>query len=143
MRLTLRGPCEVRHVGVAGGNGDGGIDLYLIREEEEWLVQVKRRLTDNPEPIESIRLLNGVLLREGKHKRTVGNQRSAVFTQRLKRNKDRYTRALSGPVNNGGRCRQNDRESKPHTLGEGIFKTCPGRIAVESPFRVSGANLAG
>src|SRR5437899_176606 len=61
-------PCEVRHVGVAGGSGDGGIDLYLIKDGEEWLVQVKRRLTDSSEPIETIRLLNGVLLKTGKCK---------------------------------------------------------------------------
>jgi HJR/Mrr/RecB family endonuclease len=61
-------PCEVRHVGVTGGQGDGGIDIYLIKENEEWLIQVKRRLTDSPEPIQTIRELNGVLLREGKQK---------------------------------------------------------------------------
>ena len=60
------GPCEVHHVGVRGGRGDGGIDLYLVKEEQEWLVQIKRRLTDKSEPVETIRLLNGVLLRDGK-----------------------------------------------------------------------------
>ena len=60
-------PCEVHHVGARGGKGDNGIDLYLIKDDNEWLIQVKRRLTDQPEPIETIRLLNGVLLRDGKH----------------------------------------------------------------------------
>jgi hypothetical protein len=60
------GPCEVHHVGVSGGGGDGGVDIYLIKDATEWLIQVKRRLNEKPEPIETIRLLNGVLLREGK-----------------------------------------------------------------------------
>lgn len=60
-------PCEVHHVGARGGKGDSGIDLYLIKDDTGWLIQVKRRLTNQPEPIETIRLLNGVLLRDGKH----------------------------------------------------------------------------
>lgn len=61
-------PCEVYHVGSRGGKGDMGIDIYMVREEEEWLIQVKRRRFDKKESIETIRLLNGVLLREGKHR---------------------------------------------------------------------------
>lgn len=60
-------PCEVYHVGARGGKGDDGVDIYLIKEETEWLIQVKRRLTDSPEPVDTIRLLNGVLLRDGKY----------------------------------------------------------------------------
>lgn len=86
-------PCEVKHVGVAGGAGDGGIDLYLIREDEEWLVQVKRRLNDDPEPIETIRSLNGVLLREGKHKGIV-----VTSASRFTRNANEEARiATPGP----------------------------------------------
>ena len=62
------GPCEVHHVGADGGSGDGGVDIYMIKDDTTWLVQVKRRLNDKPEPVESIRLLNGVLLREGHHR---------------------------------------------------------------------------
>jgi len=40
----------------------------MIKDDTTWLVQVKRRLNDKPEPVESIRLLNGVLLREGHHR---------------------------------------------------------------------------
>lgn len=61
-------PCEVHHVGARGGSGDGGVDIYLIKDEVEWLIQVKRRIVDSPEPVATIRSLNGVLLREGKQK---------------------------------------------------------------------------
>src|SRR5262249_41369838 len=60
------GPCEVHHVGVNGGGGDGGVDIYMIKDDVTWLVQVKRRLNRKPESIETIRLLNGALLREGR-----------------------------------------------------------------------------
>jgi hypothetical protein len=60
------GPCEVHHVGVSGG-GDGGIDVYMLKDGTTWLVQVKRRLNNKAESIETIRLLNGDLLREGKY----------------------------------------------------------------------------
>ncbi len=59
-------PCEVHYVGAHGGGGDGGIDLYLVKDNIEWLIQVKRRLNSKSEAVETIRLLNGVLLREGK-----------------------------------------------------------------------------
>jgi hypothetical protein len=73
-------PCEVHHVGARGGKGDQGIDIYLIKDEIEWLIQVKRRLTDNPEPVDTIRLLNGVLLREGKYNGMVVTS-AASFTR--------------------------------------------------------------
>lgn len=76
-------PCEVNHVGARGGKGDQGIDIYLIKDETEWLIQVKRRLTDNPEPVDTIRLLNGVLLREGKYKGMVVTS-AASFTRTAK-----------------------------------------------------------
>ena len=60
------GPCEVYHVGARGGAGDGGVDIYIVKGNEDWLIQVKRRISDRPEPITTIRELNGVLLREGK-----------------------------------------------------------------------------
>lgn len=60
------GPCAVHHVGARGGRGDGGVDIYLVKDETEWLIQVKRRLADRKEGVETVRLLNGVLLREGK-----------------------------------------------------------------------------
>jgi restriction endonuclease len=60
-------PCEVKHVGARGGGGDGGIDIYVIRGNEQWLVQVKRRIKATTEPISTIRSLSGVLLREGEH----------------------------------------------------------------------------
>lgn len=59
------GPCVVHHVGASGGSGDGGVDVYMVKDDEVWLIQVKRRLNSKPEPIQTIRLLNGVLLREG------------------------------------------------------------------------------
>ena len=64
-------PCQVTHVGRRGG-GDLGVDLVLIREEKEYLVQVKhhpRWLQLRPserEGVDPIRALNGVLFREGK-----------------------------------------------------------------------------
>jgi hypothetical protein len=61
------GPCEVHHVGAAGGSGDRGIDIYMVKDDTTWLVQVKRRLNDKPESVDTIRLLNGVLLRDGHH----------------------------------------------------------------------------
>jgi hypothetical protein len=39
----------------------------MVKDDAIWLIQVKRRLNDKPESIETIRLLNGVLLREGKY----------------------------------------------------------------------------
>lgn len=62
------GPCEVFHVGSRGGAGDGGIDIILFREHDEWLVQVKRRKGRRKEGVEAVRQLNGVLLREGQAK---------------------------------------------------------------------------
>lgn len=59
-------PCEVHHVGARGGKGDEGIDIYLIKDDIEWLIQVKRRIKECSEPVDTIRLLNGVLLRKGK-----------------------------------------------------------------------------
>lgn len=76
-------PCEVHHVGARGGKGDQGVDIYLIKDEIEWLIQVKRRLTDNPESVDTIRLLNGVLLREGKYNGMVVTS-AASFTRNAK-----------------------------------------------------------
>lgn len=73
-------PCEVHHVGARGGRGDSGIDIYLIKDDTEWLIQVKRRLTDNPESVDTIRLLNGVLLRDGKYNGMVVTS-AASFTR--------------------------------------------------------------
>lgn len=74
-------PCEVHHVGARGGKGDDGIDLYLVKDGTEWLIQVKRRLTEHNEPVDTVRLLNGVLLREGKHKGMVVTS-AAGFTRK-------------------------------------------------------------
>lgn len=66
--------CEVVHVGCAGGSGDDGVDFVLIREDDEYLVQVKhhprylRNKTSIKEGVKFVRELNGVLYREGKAK---------------------------------------------------------------------------
>jgi hypothetical protein len=55
--------------GVQGGSvctGDGGIDIFMIKDDVTWLVQVKRRTNSKPESVETVRLLNGALLREGR-----------------------------------------------------------------------------
>jgi hypothetical protein len=54
---------EVRKI---GGRGDRGIDILLVDQEgEPILVQVKRRQSGKIETVDSVRALNGVLLREG------------------------------------------------------------------------------
>ena len=57
------GPCEVLHV---GGTADRGIDLILIKSDEEsYLIQVKRRSNlKSSESVRVVRELNGVLFRE-------------------------------------------------------------------------------
>jgi hypothetical protein len=59
-------PCEVYHVGARGGEGDRGVDIFMIKDDTEWLIQVKRRVNDKLESVDAVRMLNGVLLREGK-----------------------------------------------------------------------------
>jgi hypothetical protein len=63
--------CEVRHVGVSGGRGDGGVDVVLVQEDRAHLVQIKHhplhlgRNIARREGVKTIRELNGVLFREG------------------------------------------------------------------------------
>jgi len=59
-------PCEVYHVGSRRGEGDGGVDILMIKDDTEWLIQVKRRVNNKLESVDAVRMLNGVLLREGK-----------------------------------------------------------------------------
>jgi hypothetical protein len=63
---TEFGPCEVRHVGSYGGKGDRGIDAFVVKDGVDWIVQIKRRSSDGPESVDAVRMLNGVLFREGK-----------------------------------------------------------------------------
>ncbi len=66
--------CEVNHVGCTGGSGDEGIDFLLIRDSDEYLIQVKhhpqylRKKPSFKEGVKFVRELNGVLFREGKAK---------------------------------------------------------------------------
>jgi hypothetical protein len=56
-------PCHVSHV---GGSNDGGVDvLFLDSNDEQWLVQVKRRSRPGGEPVETLRNLLGVMYVEG------------------------------------------------------------------------------
>jgi hypothetical protein len=63
--------CEVQHVGVSGGRGDGGVDVVLVQEDRTHLVQIKHHPLHlgsdiaRREGVKTIRELNGVLFREG------------------------------------------------------------------------------
>jgi hypothetical protein len=56
-------PGEVRHLGGRGRIGPRGIDLYLIREQEPWLLQVNRQLADAVVPLGMVTQVHGAALR--------------------------------------------------------------------------------
>lgn len=67
LRRTL-GPCDVHVVGQGSGRRDGGVDLVLVRADDEYLVQVKHhpqllngKVNESVLPIIS---LHGVMFRE-------------------------------------------------------------------------------
>lgn len=61
--------CDVTHV---GRSGDGGIDLYLIDGEQQWVVQVKQRQgTHAREGVQVIRELVGAM--------AISQQRRGIF----------------------------------------------------------------
>ena len=60
------GPCEVHHVGVRRQGANNIIDLFMIKDQDEWLIQITRKLIDKPESVQFIRNLNGALLGENK-----------------------------------------------------------------------------
>lgn len=63
---SLRAQGTYADVREVGGRGDRGIDILLIdHDDQSTLVQVKRRAGGAVETVDTVRALNGVLLREG------------------------------------------------------------------------------
>lgn len=76
--------CEVRHV---GRSGDGGIDLFLIASDRQWVVQVKRRQhPDSPEGVRTVRELVGAM--------AVAGERQGIFVTTA----GRFTRGAHATV---------------------------------------------
>lgn len=85
MQSCLRDQFPGADVIHTGRSGDGGIDLKMIvTEEDTYLVQVKRRADlSSSEGVEVVRVLNGVLFREGRAKGIVITT-AASFTEAAK-----------------------------------------------------------
>ncbi len=62
------GPCEVHHVGVRRQGANNVFDLFMIKDQDEWLIQIKRSLINKPESVQLIRNLHGALFWENKAK---------------------------------------------------------------------------